>query len=330
MRILVVGVGSIGQRHARIIHDLGHEVVPCDVNPALVDEVLTRHGLSESYLDYREAVSHGFDAVVVCTPNHLHAPAAVAAFEQGCHVLVEKPIAHTLEDARAILEAAEIARRALLVGYVLRQWPGMQTLLEWVRGGRIGPVYAARVMLGAPETLVLARSDYRQRRETGSGVILDFSHELDYLRLLLGEVASVACLTKTLSFLPVQTEGLAAMLLQFQEGAVGELHLDYVRRSCRLLELYGERGMLTYDFGTAHLSWYSWDGQTGERTWPVERDQAFRQQFGIFTDLIAGHKVIPELYADGPDALKTLAVAVAALRSGDEGCFVRPDVTTGS
>ena len=328
MRILVVGVGSIGQRHARIVHELGHEVVPCDINPALVDEVCARHGLSEWYLDYREAVQRAFDAVIVCTPNHLHAPVALAALEQSCHVLIEKPIAHTLADARAIVDAADRVGRVLLVGYVLRQWPGMQTLLEWMRNAHIGPVYAARVMLGAPETLVFARSEYRQRPDTGSGVILDYSHELDYLRLLLGEVRAVACLTKVLPFLPVPTEGIAAILLQFRSGAIGELHLDYVRRSCRLLELYAERGMLTFDFGTAHLSWYGWDGQTDDKSWLVERDDAFRRQFGIFCDLIAGQQVSADLYADGRDALKTLAVATAALRSAEEMRFVEPQVET--
>ena len=218
MRILVVGVGSIGQRHARIVYELGHEVVPCDANPDLVGEVCARFDLSESYLDYRKAVRNAFDAVMVCTPNHLHAPVAVAAYEHGSHVFVEKPIAHTVEDARIIVDAAEAAGRVLLVGYVLRHWPGMAALLEKVRREAIGTAYAARVMLGAPETLVLARSDYRQRRGTGSGVILDYSHELDYLRLLLGEVSTVACLTRTLPFLPVRAEGLAAMLLHFEHG----------------------------------------------------------------------------------------------------------------
>ncbi len=328
MRVLVVGVGSIGQRHARIIYELGHEVAPCDNNPALVDEVCTRHGLSQGFVDYQQALSQGFDAVVVCTPNHLHAPVALAALAQGCHVLMEKPIAHTLDDAEDIVKAAETAGRALLVGYVLRQWPGMQTLLEWVRGGRVGPVYAARVMLGAPETLVLARSNYRQQRDTGSGVILDYSHELDYLRLLLGEVDSVACLTKTLSSLPLQAEGMAAMLLRFQGGAIGELHMDYVRRSCRVLELYGERGMLTFDFGAARLSWSGWDGQSEDRIWPVERDQAFIQQFGFFADLVAGQQVPPEQYASGRDAFRTLAVAVAALESAREARFVQPLLRT--
>jgi predicted dehydrogenase len=324
MKILVVGVGSIGQRHARILHGLGHEVVPCDSNPALVEEVCQSLDIAERHLDYREAVSRGFDAVIVCTPNHLHAPVALAAFEHGSHVLVEKPIAHTLNDARAIIESAEAAGRVLLVGYVLRQWPGVRTLLEWMREERIGSVYAARVMLGAPETLVFARSDYRQRTGTGSGVIFDYSHELDYLRLLLGEVSSVACLTKILPNLLLRTEGMAAMLLQFQRGAIGQLHLDYVRPSCRVLELYGADGMITYDFGSAQLFCRLWNGQTEERTWPVERDQAFIQQFAAFSDLIAGRAVPPEHYAEGSDALKTLAVAVAALRSAEEMCFVEP------
>jgi predicted dehydrogenase len=181
-------------------------------------------------------------------------------------------------------------------------------------------------MLGAPETLVLARSDYRQQRETGSGVILDFSHEFDYLRLLLGEVDEVACLTKTLPFIPVQTDGVAAILLRFQAGAIGELHMDYVRRSCRVLEVYGEHGMLTYDFAGVRLSWLSWDDATEERTWPFERDQAFVQQFGVFSDLVAGRKVAPQEYADAYDAVKTLAVARAALGSAEELRFVCPSV----
>lgn len=324
MRVLIVGVGSIGQRHARIVHQQGHTVVPCDNNSALVEEVRARHGLPEGYTDYREALRGDFDAVIVCTPNHLHAPVALAAFEQGCHVLMEKPLAHTVADGEAIVQAAGASGRVLQVGYVLRQWPGLETLLELVRTEAIGPVYAARVTLGAPETLVLARSDYRRQRETGSGVILDYSHELDYLRLLLGEVQAVACLARPLPFLPVPTEGVAAMLLQFEQGAIGELHLDYVQHSCRLLELYGERGMLSFDFGRAHLICSLWQGQgePEEWTWPVERDGAFHRQWQVFQDLVAGRPVAPQQYASGADALRTLAVAEAALRSADEMRFV--------
>jgi predicted dehydrogenase len=82
--------------------------------------------------------------------------------------------------------------------------------------------------------------------------------------------------------------------------------------------------MLTFDFGTAHLSWYGRDGQAEDRSWPIERDDAFRRQFGVFCDLIAGKQVSADLYSDGPDALKTLAVATAALRSAEEKRFLEP------
>ena len=123
------------------------------------------------------------------------------------------------------------------------------------------------------------------------------------------------------------------MLLEFEEGAIGEVHLDYLQRpGLRHLELYGELGRVTYDFGGGRLSWGAWGSERVEEVqgelWSAGRDAAYERQFQTLIDLIAGRTVSSDYYANGDDALATLAVASAALQSAEERRFVRPQIPT--
>jgi len=104
MKILVVGTGSIGRRHIKIIkRDGRHEAVICDINEKSVKEVCEEFNIKECYYDYKEALKSDIDAVIVCTPNAFHADVCIDSLSRGCNVLVEKPLAHKSEDGEKMV-----------------------------------------------------------------------------------------------------------------------------------------------------------------------------------------------------------------------------------
>src|SRR5262249_16524746 len=110
------------------------------------------------------------------------------------------------------------------------------------------------------------RQGYSARVELGGGIVLDAIHEIDYIRWMLGDVRAVACLAGHLSALEIETEDVAAILLQFASGAVGEVHLDYVQRAySRTCHVIGDEGTIRWDYTAGEVRWYS----AGSGRWEV-------------------------------------------------------------
>ena len=149
-----------------------------------------RWGWAEATTRWRTAVRHPeVDLVDVATPNHLHAEQAIAALEAGKHVACEKPLAGTLEDARAMRDAARRAPGETFVWYVYRRVPAVALAHQLVRAGWVGRLYHVRAAYlqgwGGPETPLLWRF---RRREAGSGALGDLgAHIVDMARFVTGE-----------------------------------------------------------------------------------------------------------------------------------------------
>jgi predicted dehydrogenase len=246
----------------------------------------------------------------------MHAQMSVACAEAGCHLLIEKPIADTLEAAESICRAVEAKGRVATVGYILRFWPGIDRVTELLDEGAIGAPLYARVMLGAKETLSYARTAWRQAGDA-SVLLLDYSHEFDYLRLYMGEVEQVTCVAAQLGR---DGDGLvtaASSILRFASGALGEVHLDYLQHPGRReLDVIGETGRIWYDIRNMRLKLIREDGSETEETWQAERNAAFAAQFEAFAAACEGRR---EPAVSVRDATRTLAVSLAAVRSSRTG-----------
>jgi len=321
MRILVVGTGSIGARHARVIHGAGgHELILADTRQDALDALSAELPGVATLTDYREALNLEPDAAIICTPNSLHADMAVECAQAGCHLLVEKPIAHTVSAAQRIVQAARDCRRVVAVGYVLRFWPGVDEIKRLIRSGRIGVPLCARVMVGAYETLTYARTSWRAEGPAEGGPLLDYSHEIDYLRWYMGEVAQVACMTARLGPDAESLVTAALCNLRFDSGALGELHIDYLQHPARReLDVVGQDGRLFFDFRTMRLALTNPEGQCHEQTWTAERNEAFLKQFQAFEAACLAKAPVA---VDAQNATRTLAVALAAIDSARSSRFV--------
>ncbi len=252
MKILVVGCGSIGARHIRNLRTLGiTDIGVVDSLAARAQEVARTLGVQQ-YRQMDEGLAGKPDSVLVCTPPHAHIPIARQAVSGGCHVFIEKPLSDTLEGVDELLTDAACRGRIIYVGYNLRFQGGRSGLKQRLDGAVIGRPMNIRAEFGQYLPDWRPAQDYRQsytaRAAMGGGIILDASHELDYVRWLGGEVESVLCATGKLSALEMDAEDMAEITLCIKGNIIAQVHLDCLQRIyVRTCKVVGEKGTLIWD-----------------------------------------------------------------------------------
>jgi predicted dehydrogenase len=252
---LVLGVGSIGRRHCANLRALGVELIDVfDPAPERCRPVVEEFG-AVAHPRFEDALAAGPDVALVCTPPVLHVEQTIAALKAGCHVFVEKPLSHSLERLEELEALAREARRVVQVGYNLRFHPGLRILKRLLDEGTLGrPLWAqAEAAQYLPDWRPWQdyRASYTARRDLGGGILLDGSHEVDYLTWLLGRPDEVLCMGGRVSDLEVNVEDCATLLLRFPSRTMASVHLDFVQRGpTRWCKVAGERG-------TAHWSFFA-------------------------------------------------------------------------
>jgi glutamate-1-semialdehyde 2,1-aminomutase/spore coat polysaccharide biosynthesis protein SpsF len=216
----------------------------------------------ESFTDCDDALrDFRPDVVFICTPPVFHVEQALAALHAHAHVFVEKPLSHESSAVQSLIAEARRTDRKVQVGYNLRFHPGLQILKELIESGKIGRVLWLNAEAGQylPDWRPWQnyRESYSGREELGGGIILDGSHELDYICWLLGRPTEVICRAEQLSSLEVNVEDSAWIYLTFPERQRAELHLDFVQRAyTRNCKVVGEEGTAFWDFASKEVRWY--------------------------------------------------------------------------
>jgi UDP-N-acetylglucosamine 3-dehydrogenase len=305
---VVVGCGSIGQRHARLLGERADiEVWGCDPSEKNLAEAQQKAPLARTFSDYRQALKSRPDLVWVCTPNRLHAPVAIEAMQAGADVLCEKPLADTLEAGQAIVDAVKSTGRTLMVGYTLRWTPSYRFIADAIRAGKIGTVVAARASVQGYRSLEVARTNYRL--EESFALLLDYSHEIDALRWFLGEVQTVKAVATTLGRREVIVKpNVIDAVLRFAGGQTATVHFDYVvRPGAREVEILADDGRIYYHSSRDYVEYCP--GQEGSceqiNVKPADYDDPYRAEIQDFLDAVDGKRA-PTVSA--ADALATLRV----------------------
>ncbi len=319
MKALVIGCGSIGQRHIKNLHSLGHEVFAYDSSGERLEEVMRsrqarRCSSSEDGLDRRP------DVALICTPPHLHVTQARQAIAAGCHVFVEKPLGHHLRETDTLLDEVMKAGRIIYVGYNLRFHAGLSRLEQLLTKGTIGRVISIRAEFGQYLPDWRPGSNYRQsytaHAAMGGGIILDASHELDYVRWLGEEVEAVNCTADKVSDLEMDAEDTAEITLRMEKRILAHVHLDCVQRGySRTCKVVGETGTLIWDYETGVRHY---DAHTGiwheERIRPDPNDM-YVAELKHFFNCVQGDAVP---LVDGWAGRRVLEIALAAKQSARE------------
>jgi predicted dehydrogenase len=269
VRVAVLGLGSAGARHARLLLELGHEIIGFDPQTSPPEGI-------EAADSAETAIEHA-DAVVVASPSSHHAEQVVAALERHKPTLVEKPLATTGDDGERVVRAAEQSDVPCGVAMNLRFHPAILELKRLVETGELGTVHLARASFGYDLRRWHPAADYRRsysaRAELGGGIVLDAIHELDYLLWLLGPVSSVSAHMAHVSDLEVDVEDLAVATLTFESGALGSVDLNFFepvyRRGCVLA---GAKAVARWDWSQGTVA-VSGEGAS-ERVFEVRCDLA--------------------------------------------------------
>ncbi len=326
-RFLVVGCGSIGERHIRVFQQATDwEIAGVDPRSDRRELIGRDYGVQETYADIDEADLSSFNAVAICTPTHTHSPQATKAVRAGCHVFLEKPISTSLAGVDTLLDLVKERNVVLQVGYVMRSHPCLQLLREWLAAGEIGEVLAARIKVGyyVPQYRPDYRDTYWVKAETGGGCILDASHQLDYIQWLMGEPEEVSCFAGHLGQWDVEeiVEDAAVILLRFPSGALADLHFNHFQRNyTHELELVGRKGTILWRYQDNEVSIYRQPQHEWERrVFELERDDLYRSQARSFAAAVRGEAPPRVSGRDGECALR---LALAALQSARTNATVR-------
>jgi len=250
VRWLVWGAGSIGKRHLRNLLARGErDVVALRRRAERLDAELAAVPV---HTTLAEAKGEGAAAVVICTPTASHVADAIAAVGAGCDVLIEKPLGDTLDKVERLREAAARGRRIVGVAHCFRFHPTLLRVRDELTSGTLGKALGASVWCGQH----LAdwhpgedhTSSYSARRDLGGGVLLDLSHETDYLQWLFGPAESVSAVVRNSGTLAIDTEDVADLVVRLAGGVVASCHLDYLARpAVRGGWAVFERGALRWD-----------------------------------------------------------------------------------
>ncbi len=250
MKFLIAGFGSIGRRHFRNLLALGErDIVLYRTHHSTLPE-----GELEGFpveTDLRAALAYEPQAVIITNPTALHLEVAIPAAQCGCHLLIEKPVSHSMARLEELEQTVKENHVRVLVGYQFRFHPGLQQALKLLRDKAIGEPLSARAHWGEYLPGWHPWEDYKHgyaaRQELGGGVVLTLSHPLDYLRWFFGEVEHVSAITSHKGLnLPVEDE--AEVALRFKNGVLGSVHLDYIQRPpAHWLEIIGTEGTLRWD-----------------------------------------------------------------------------------
>jgi len=248
MKFLVIGCGSIGERHFKNLISLKQEVIACDVEEVIRRKIEEKYGV-KSYSDYKEAfLKENIKAVLICTPTATHLPLAKYAAERSCHLFIEKPICYELTGLDSLLEMVREKNLILLGACNMRFHKPLRIIKECIDRGELGRILSLRAYFGhyLPNWRPLKdyRKSYSAKHEEG-GILLDCIHEVDYLTWLGGEVKRLFCFRKKVSDLEVEAEDIAEIILEFENRAVGQIHMDYLRHNkLRLVEVVGAKGTI--------------------------------------------------------------------------------------
>jgi predicted dehydrogenase len=329
--ILVAGAGSIGRRHLANLKTLGIScVAACDPHTDRLEYVANNFG-AECFAAFENALEKFKpDAVLVCTPPVHHVEHARRALQSGAHVFIEKPLSDRMEGVAELCREADQRHAVLQVGYNLRFHPPIQKLKQLVEEDAVGKILWAQVHCGSYLPDWRPWQDYSKsytaRRNLGGGIILDGSHEIDYLTWLFGAPQELVCMAGRVSALHVNVEDCATMLLHFPNGMNADVHVDFVQRFySRSCTLAGTEGKLHWDFASNDIQVFRAGKEAGK-----EKDiETLKFDCDVNTMYLAELSHFLECAQSGSrprfgvdDAVLTLRLALAARRSAEERAWI--------
>lgn len=334
IRVALIGCGNISKAHARGYQahpEMFQVIAVCDPEEKLAQERAQPFS-ARVFSDWQEVIAlENIDAVDICLPHDLHCEVAVSALKAGKHVLVEKPMATNLKEAKRMVSTARSTGRVLMVAQCQRYSFLHRKIKDLITQGVIGDIICVRADCNQFLAGILPPGHWLySRQRAGGGVVISVAvHRLDLLRWLVGDIRRVSAFQKISGVNPgMDCEDVSCATLEFEKGAIGEIVSLYAAKKpplgtfSELLILYGTHGTL-HNLG----GWYLWS----------EKDSRYQSPEGGFVPLSAPNNDVFEEeivhfgnallqgfqpLTSGEDNLKTMATIEAIYQSAERGVAI--------
>lgn len=324
LRVLVVGVGSIGERHLRCFGRTKRaELSICEINDALRDQIRDRYAVANSFRALPDALEHPVDAAVICTPAHLHMAMAQELGAAGCHLLVEKPLATNLDQVELLSDLIRDRGLVVAVAYVNRVHPVLIEMHAAIREGRIGRILQVVATSGQhfPYYRPAYRETYYTSRDTGGGAIQDaLTHLLNLGEWFGGPITDVAADAAHLQLPGVDVEDTVHVMARHGDILASYSLNQHQTANETTVTVVGSSGTAQY---LAHQN--RWQLTTApEEAWQqfhgplLERDDLFERQAEMFLDAVEFGRPVA---CDLSDGAQTLRANLAVLAAADGRCW---------
>ncbi|MDM5328856.1 Gfo/Idh/MocA family oxidoreductase [Neobacillus sp. CF12] len=337
LRVAVIGCGSIAQHRHLPEYQSNKNVeliAVCDSNEERAQTVAEKYGV-KAYTNYEEVISSGLvDAVSVCTPNYLHAPISIAALHAGLHVLCEKPMATSKQEAEEMIAAANESGKKLMIAHNQRFVPSHQRARKLIESGEIGKIYSFRTAFGhgGPEGWSVEGKEgwFFQKEKAFVGAMGDLGvHKTDLLRYVLGEeITEVGAFVETSAKDFADVDDNAVCVLKTESGIIGTLAASwaYVSKEDNSTIIYGEKAILRLEddpinslvvqYANGEVVNY----QLGKIQSNAEGGQNNSHVIDKFVESILHDHEPP---VPGEEGMKSLEVILAALESNETKQIIR-------
>lgn len=326
--VLVIGGGSIGERHVRCFQRSGRaQVALCEPNDAVRERVASTYELENCWSDLEDAVVTPPQIAVICTPAHLHVEQALRLAECGCHLLIEKPLSISTAGLAELQQRVRERQLTAAVAYVYRVHPGLEALRAVLHGGRFGkPV---QVVAQSGQHFPLYRPAYREiyyrDHATGGGAIQDaLTHLVNAVEWLVGPATRVCADAAHQVLDGVSVEDTVHALTR-HGPILGSFSLNqHQPPNESSLTVVAERGALRFEMHRHRWMWCDEPGAewTVEDAFELERDDLFVAQANRFLDVVEGHGEPP---CSLQSAAQTLQVNLALLASVRQQTWITID-----
>lgn len=249
MKIAVIGTGNMGRNHVRVLKGMSSvkEIVLSDIFPEILKSVANEYAIDNVYTDYKKLIDkENPDGVIVATPPDTHKEISIYALQKKIAVLVEKPIAHKLDDARAMIFVAKKNKSIFTIGHVERFNPVVTKIKEFIDKKLLNNIYLINThRIGPFPKRLLGKFE---------GVLVDLAvHDFDIINYLGGPIKSINSET----IMAGKQEIYAMTMMKLKNGIKASSEFSWISpRYMRTIEIYGDSGMIMGDYFNQEVWFY--------------------------------------------------------------------------
>ena len=320
MKIGIIGLGSMGKRHARCLKQLEYDdVVALRTKKGTTNELPNDLKFIKESFNIDDFYSHKLDGVIISNPTSLHIKAIKVPLEKGIPIFVEKPLAQSLNQINGI-ENLNVSN--IMVGYCFRYNKIINFVKEFINSGKLGRIYKANLYCGQFLPLWHPYTDYRteyySRKVLGGGALRTLSHEIDLIHYFFGKLKELIAIIEKISDLEIDVDDNVYIIGKTLSNVTTVIELDFLNPLTeRRGAIFGSKGLLEYSFSKLNVALIDREGKEKivYEISNMDCNDMYMKQMKAFVDFIRNKRNISCKYKDGFEVMKVIRATEDSMKT---------------